>query len=82
MYFWFLFSTGTLDATHLASFFICLCLALGTAETERAGCNIRPLMSKEQVKQAVKIVDVMQQNNFVSVFLSQGVTCSQMQDVS
>lgn len=84
VYVWFLFPVGTLDATYLslASFFIYLCLALGTIETEGAGCKMRPLMSKEQVKQAVKRVDVMQQNNIVSVLLSQRVTCSQMLNVS
>lgn len=73
MYFWFLFSAWKLDATSLsvASFLICLCLALGTIETERAGCKIRPLISKEQGKQAVKRVDVTKHSNFASpVFLS------------
>lgn len=63
--------TGCSPALSLVSFFICLCLALGTTETEGAGCKIRPLISKEQVKQAVKRIGVMQQNHFESpVFLS------------
>lgn len=63
--------TGCCLALCVASFLICLCLALGTIETEGAGCKIRPLISKEQGKQAVKRVDVTKHSNFASpVFLS------------
>lgn len=63
--------TGCHLALCVAPFFICLCLALGTVETDGEGCKISLLLSKEQVKEAVKRVDVMQQSNFASaLFLS------------